>query len=282
LGTLEQKYPNLRHTSIEPDRKFMHGKKLAVSIGIKSAKHEHLVFTDADCSPVSKQWLRGLVGAYKPETEIVLAYGGYFPRKGFVDKIVRFETLFIGMQYLGFALIKHPYMGIGRNMSYKKSLFFSKKGFSNHYKLFSGDDDLFINEHATKGNTQVVLNPEGQTRSVAPDSFIAWVKQKRRHLTTWKYYKWIDKFILGTELASRMMFYFGLIAGFVIGGISILLGAAAVLRLLVQLIVIKLNMNKFGEKGFLLFVPIFDFIMPFVHFELNLLNLRNKRSSQWK
>lgn len=280
LASLELKYKNLRHTTIESDKKFRHGKKLAISIGIKSAKNEHIVFTDADCYPCSQNWLQEVMNAYSNEKSIVLAYGKYDKTKGFLNKIIRYDTLMVAMQYMGMAILGKPYMGVGRNMSYKKSLFFEGKGFSRHYHILSGDDDLFINEHATKQNTAVALNHESFTSSVPPKSLVQWVKQKKRHLSSSIFYKKSDKFLLGFEPFSKMFFYLAVIF-LAFTPLYIVAAAAYGFRFLLQLVVIKLGMNKFNEKGFLLMFPILDIFLPIFQLSLIFSNKINAKNRKW-
>ena len=277
LAEMELTHKNLRHTSIEIDRKFSHGKKLAVTVGLKSAKNEHVVLTDADCYPTSNQWLTNIMTAYTDGTQIVLGYGGYESRKGLLNKIIRFDTLNIAMQYLGWAKAGHPYMGVGRNMSYTRSIFFETNGFQSHYYLMSGDDDLFVNERATKRNTRIATTSESRTLSVPCDNFAQWVSQKKRHLSTWTHYRFGTKMILSYELLSRLLFYAVLILAIYPFGLYIEAAAAYGFRLLIQLLVYKLNMRKFGERGFLFLIPIFDIALPIMQTAFNILILRDKR-----
>ena len=83
----------------------------------------------------------------------MLGYGAYEHQKGFLNKIIRFETFIAALQYLSYALNKMAYMGVGRNLAYQKDLFYAFKGFQDHYKVISGDDDLFVNQAANKNNT---------------------------------------------------------------------------------------------------------------------------------
>lgn len=280
LAGLEQKYKNLRHTTIEPDRKFRHGKKLAISIGIKSAKYDYLIFTDADCCPVSKNWIQELVAGYDKTSEIVLGYGKYASAKGLVNRMVRFDTLMIGLQYLGFAILGKPYMGVGRNLSYKKQLYFEGSGFGSHYHILSGDDDLFINEHSSRKNTNVVLSKDSFTSSVPPLTFRQWVKQKKRHLSTGKYYKFSDKVVLVLEPLSKLLFYFGVI--YILFSPAYILGVAIYsIRLIIQMVIIKLGMNKLDEKGFLLLIPFLDIFIPVFQLSLIFSNKSNARNQKW-
>ena len=151
LREFEKKYKHLKVITVKEDKKHHHGKKFAVMVGIKGAKNEHLLFTDGDCKPVDNQWIKKMMRSFtSPNTEIVLGYSKYEKLPGFLNKLIRFDTFHIALQYLSFAKAGSPYMGVGRNLAYKKSLFFKHKGFATHYHIESGDDDLFINRQRPK------------------------------------------------------------------------------------------------------------------------------------
>lgn len=145
LTILEEKYPHLYHSFVPDSSRYISRKKLAVTLGIKASKYEWLVFTNANCMPQSNQWLRLMARNFTSRTQVVLGYSGYERGKGWLHKRVAFDNLFTSMRYLGFALAGSPYMGIGRNLAYRKELFYQQKGFSAHLNLQRGDDDLFIN-----------------------------------------------------------------------------------------------------------------------------------------
>ena len=266
IGKYIKQYPHLRTTTITENKKFSHGKKLALTIGIKAAKNEILVFTDSDCKPVSNQWLSKIQKNFTRQISIVLGYGGFFPKFSLLNNYIRYDTLIIALQYLSYKLAGFPYMGVGRNLAYRKSLFFEKKGFASHYHLLSGDDDLFVNENANKSNTEIEISKESHTRSVPAMSFRQWIKQKKRHFVTGKYYKKNHKLMLAFEQISRLFFYVtfallisnNILIGFVIG--------ALIFRMIIQLIILKNVMIRLNEKHLLLsslFYDIFSLIMNF-------------------
>ena len=146
LKDLARFNPKINLVNLTQSLNFFQGKKFPLSMGIKSAKHDLLILTDADCLPNSDQWIKEMVATYRKDTEIVVGYGPYFERKGLLNKLIRFDTLYIAMQYMSLALAKKPYMGVGRNLSYRKSTFMKNKGFTSHYNIPSGDDDLFISQ----------------------------------------------------------------------------------------------------------------------------------------
>lgn len=127
LGEYLKKYPNLKVSNIIKDPKFTHNKKFAQFIGIKAAKNEILLFTDADCKPESDNWLEKMVSRFDDRIDFVLGYGGYFSKPGLLNKYIRYDCVVIAMQYFGMALRGVPYMGVGRNLAYRRSLFFEKK-----------------------------------------------------------------------------------------------------------------------------------------------------------
>jgi len=146
-----------------------------------------------------------MAGNFNSKNEVVLGYGKYIKEKGILNSIVRYETVMTALQYFSYALMGMPYMGVGRNLAYKKSLFLKHKGFISHYNIASGDDDLFINKAAKKGNTQIETDPESFTLSEAKKTFREWWIQKRRHLTAGRYYKFQHKLLLGLYSFSLIL-----------------------------------------------------------------------------
>lgn len=283
VGDFLKKYPNLRISEITRDPKFTHNKKFAQFIGIKAAKNEILLFTDADCYPVSDKWIQTMVSHFGDKTDFVLGYGGYDSHKGLLNKYIRYDSMSIAMQYAGMAIRRLPYMGVGRNLAYRRSMFFKNKGFGTHAQLVSGDDDLFVNSHARWNNTVVEINKEAHTRSVPPVNFGELFRQKRRHLTTADYYKLRDKLILITEPASRLLFYLSFIV--LASELFLLPVVLAVfgIRLVVQIIVFALACRKFNEPHLLVYSIIFDIFSPFLNALFYTEKYRQgKRINQWK
>ncbi len=258
------KYSHLKISTIKKDEKFTHGKKLALTIGIKAAKNDILVFTDADCYPVSESWLKEMVQPYSNHNiEIVLGYGGYICSKSFLNKIIRFDALFIAMQYLSFAKAGIAYMGVGRNLSYRKSLFIKNKGFAHHSGLLSGDDDLFVNETATKSNVAVVTHVH--TRSIPRKTFKSWILQKKRHQSTFSHYKNKHKLLIILEPLSRWLFY-GFIPILLLNNILLwpIIISIFTVRLVIQILTFYFSTKTLKEKDLLLISPLFDVIWLFI------------------
>jgi glycosyltransferase involved in cell wall biosynthesis len=247
LEEFKKTFKGLQIVNLEHEAKGIPGKKYPLSIGIKEADHEILLLTDADCVPASEHWLYKMQNAYEPGIEVVLGYGAYNKKPGLLNKLIRFETYHTALQYLSYALAGVPYMGVGRNLSYKRELFINNKGFSSINHLPGGDDDLFINKVAHKGNTTVMLDPEAFTLSEAKKSFGDWFRQKQRHYSTGKFYKGKIKFLLGTYSLSLFLYYPLFIAALLFADWRIVLGIFG-LRFISQGIIQYKTMQKLGEK----------------------------------
>jgi hypothetical protein len=250
-------------------------------LGIKSAKNDVVLLTDADCIPSSPNWIREMAGNFDSKTEIVLGYGPYEKKNNLLNMIIRYETIMTAIQYFSYTLAGMPYMGVGRNLAYTKSLFIKNKGFISHYTISSGDDDLFINKSATNRNTSIEIHPDSYTVSPAKNIFRDWWYQKRRHLSTGYYYKPKHKFILGTYSGSLMLMYL-LFVTLLLGKfyVYIVLAIFAV-RLISKLIIFKKSMQRLNENKLLLISPLFElFLLGF--FPLILLANLVIKQSKWK
>lgn len=262
-------FPNLRKANIKEDPYYKHGKKFAVLVGIKAAKHNRLVFTDADCYPASDQWLKEMALGFSVEREIVLGYGAYEKRKGLLNKLIRFDAFLIAVQYLAAATKNKPYMGVGRNLAYSKELFFNEKGFSKHYHIKSGDDDLFVNQASTASNVNICLNKEGITYSRAKRTFRQWRLQKARHLTTAPLYSSASKSRITFSYLAQYYFYLSLVGLAFSWQTLLLIPILLVLKSLVQVLILNKTCSKLSERdllsGSFLYELILLFIYPIFH-----------------
>jgi glycosyltransferase involved in cell wall biosynthesis len=246
LQELKKTFKSLNVVELTQEAMHISGKKYPLSIGIREAEYELLLLTDADCVPASEHWIQKMQDGYDPQTEIVLGYGAYHKKSGLLNKLIRFETFHTALQYLSYALAGLPYMGVGRNLSYRKDVFLKNKGFSSINHIPSGDDDLFINKVATNKNTAVVIDPDAVTRSIPKTTWKSWLRQKARHYTTAKYYKPKHKFLLGLYFSTQFLYYPLLAATLLFYDWRYTLAVFGV-RLLLQAFVLWKSMKKMGE-----------------------------------
>lgn len=282
LEDFKRQYAHLNVVDIKEHIKLKNSKKFALTLGIKAAKHELLIMTDADCMPNSSNWLKEMAGAYSEDKEIVLGYSPYFPQKGFLNKLIRFETAHTAMSYLSYALKRNAYMGVGRNLSYLKSLFFKGKGFNAHMHIKSGDDDLFVNQNATRQNVNIAIHPDAHVYSNPKETWKSYYKQKARHSGASVVYKKSHQRMLGTQLITAFLFYVMLIVCIACYPSLWFVGVGMfLLRYLCQLITFSSIYKKLTVKDLLAWLLILD-VFYYFYICLNGLFNRKKKQQSWK
>lgn len=278
----EKKYSNVRVVKVKNNEAFWGNKKYALTLGIKSAKNEYLLFTDADCYPTSKEWISAMSSQFTMQKTIVLGYGGYEKiANSFLNKLIRFETLLTAMQYFSWAKAGQPYMGVGRNLAYKKEEFYNVNGFINHIQIRSGDDDLFINEAATGKNTTISHTPESFTYSKPKTTYKDWLTQKRRHVSTASSYDKLDKLQLGLFYCSQLLFFLlaVLLLSFKFRWILIL--SLIVVRYLAVWIVVGFSAGKLKENDLKYWFPVVELVLISTQFNIFIMNTFSK-PVHWK
>jgi glycosyltransferase involved in cell wall biosynthesis len=276
----QRSFKHLRLVELTQEAKMIPGKKFPLSMGIKASKYEIVLLTDADCVPASEFWIDKIQETYGDDTEIVLGYGAYHKKSGLLNKLIRWETFHTALQYLSYSLAGLTYMGVGRNLSYKKTIFYRHKGFSAHNHVTSGDDDLFIRTAATKTNTRINIDADTFTLSEPARSFGEWVRQKNRHFSTGKYYKFIHKFFLGMYAFTHFFFYPLFITSMIFYNWQWALIVFGI-RFLLQVIVYYPSMKKLKELDLFPFFLFFDIWMFFYYFIFSF-SVVGKGRKSWK
>ena len=255
------------------------GKKFALTLGIKTAKNEHLLLTDADCIPYSENWVQNMSSNFN-NSNIVLGYGSHKKEKGLLNKIIRFDTFTIAQQYLSFALADQTYMAVGRNLAYKKSLFFKNKGFASHIHITSGDDDLFIQEIAKKNSVTIEISEEAHTNSEAMNSWKDWTYQKRRHISTAPLYKIKFKLLLSLYPLSQLLFFLSIILLFILKSEIIYTIILLATKLIFSYVINYNTMNKLKTNDLYWMHPLYELLHLFIQVNFVLLNLF-KKPEKW-
>ncbi len=264
LEEYQRTFKQLKIVELKQEARFIPGKKFPLSVGIKTAKYEIVLLTDADCVPASENWVEKMQEHFHDDVEIVLGYSPFQKKKGLLNKLIRWESFHTALQYLSYAKCGLTYMGVGRNLSYKRDAFFRHKGFSAFNHLPGGDDDLFINKAATRNNVAIAIEPETFTITKPPLTWNQWRKQKARHYTTAKFYKRIHKFLLGLYALSHFAFYPLLVLCFFFFDWRIV-GGVFLLRLITQYLIIYKSASRLQEKDLAAYTFFFDLWMFFYY-----------------
>jgi glycosyltransferase involved in cell wall biosynthesis len=282
MESFSARYKNIRIVNVKNVEAFWGNKKYALTLGIKVAKYEYLLFTDADCRPVSEHWINEMSSQFNETKTIVLGYGAYNKiKKSILNKLIRYETLLTAMYYFSFAKIGLPYMGVGRNLAYKKSEFFNNNGFMSHIKIRSGDDDLFINQIATAQNTSICATKNSFTQSLPKTNFKEWLNQKRRHISTAKHYKVKHKILLSLLYITQLLFWVLASILFVFSFKWHIVLALFSSKLLIDYIILGFSAKKLNETDTILLLPFLQLFLLFIQLTIFISNLFLK-PSHWK
>jgi biofilm PGA synthesis N-glycosyltransferase PgaC len=281
LEDMERRYPNLKVVTITEHDRFKTGKKFALTLGIKASKNECLLFTDADCKPASPNWITRMAANFGSGAQIVLGYSPYYKTRGFLNWFTRYESVKASTNYLSYALNGNAYMGVGRNLAYTKTLFFSAKGFASHMHVISGDDDLFVNQHATADNTAIEIHPETFVYTAAKSTLPSWYRQKKRHAGVGKLYKAKHRKMLIFDGVSGFLFYTLLILCLVCKFEPLLALGLLLFRLIIQLLIYNKVFKKLDGKDLIWYLPFFDIVYYMYLIGFGLVGLLLK-TTQWK
>lgn len=278
LKALHIQFPNMHIINLDEEKQNMQGKKFALTLGIKAAKYDTILLTDADCMPLDNTWITRMTADLEEPKQLVIGFSPYKRYPGWLNKIIRFDTMIIGLQYLSQAKLGTPYMGVGRNLAYNRALFFSVGGFKSHYSIASGDDDLFVNQVGNKRNTAVQFVPESQTTSEPKKNWKDWFIQKRRHFSTAPYYKSSDKNFLGLWPFSFLFMFVGFAGSMVLKNGMFVVGGMLLVRYIVQLATLHGSAKRLGlSKDIVWLSPFLEIHLHFLNAGLYLTNLLRKQ-----
>ena len=284
LKAAEHKYPQLYHTFIPAGADEVNEKKLAITLGVKAANNDIILFTESYCRPVSKNWILEFGKEFTKGKDIILGYSRVaFTTKVGLRNFIQYDNLIHHLKFLSLAIGGNPFMGIGRNMAYRKELFFKNKGLSSVLGIDGGEDDLYINRISNKKNTGVVLSKDSITETDSIDSFSTWRSIKSKYLYTKQFYKGMANLILGFETFTKQSFYLILLisivcsvyfSNYLLLGFSLLL---FIMRFITQLLIINKNSVYFDSKKININLLFFELIQPLSNFRFRkYANRRNK------
>ena len=262
LAQQSYKQQQLKVVDIHSKPKGVNGKKYGITQGIKTAQYEIILLTDADCYPVNNLWIQQMAKDFIDGTEIILGFSQYEKTNHLLNSFIRFETLYTGLQYISMALAGKPYMGVGRNLAYKRSFFLERKGFEKHLHITGGDDDLFVNHNANAQNSKVAIGSNSLIKSIPKSNYSDFFKQKKRHLSVGKYYKLNDKINLGLLSLSHIFFWvtFVILVGF--GKELLVIGFVLLFKAFLLYLVFIPSSIKLGDKIDGWNLLILDFLYP--------------------
>ena len=281
LDSYSKRYPNLHITFVPVEAKVLSSKKLALTLGVKAARYDYLLLTDADCRPASRQWISRMMQGFAEGKEVVLGFGAYFNEKSVLNRLIQYETLTTGLQYMGMAAAGHPYMGVGRNLAYTKEVFKKSNGFVGFTQEKAGDDDLFVNRVARRSNTAVVYGRDSLTWSVPEHTWFEWWQQRKRHLSVAPRYRFLSRMHIGFEPLTRLLWYATVLLTLVFASpvVQLIAGSAFLLRWIMQWTVLNISAKRIGTPGIGAELMLWDWLYPLL--TLWIMTLPKQKNRYW-
>lgn len=287
VSLLKNKHPHLYQTYVPEGARNVSRKKLALTVGIKAAKNDIILLTDANCRPQSNRWIESICRNFTPGTDVVLGYAFFQTKHKYIGLYMNWDGLYQSMRYLSFAILRWPYRGVGSNLAYRKKKFFEAKGFSKHLNLHFGDDDLFINEITNHKNTRVEISPESQIMIATEYPGDEWREKKLQHDFTRKFIKSPAKNVFRIEMYSRFLFFAALVALCCLFCQNLFILILAVLlwliRYVVQIVVLQKNKRLLSAFTAIPSYPLYDLLEPVINVQYKIMGwITRKKNYTWR
>jgi glycosyltransferase involved in cell wall biosynthesis len=255
----EKEFKNIKVVKVANNEAFWGNKKFAMTLGIKAASYEYLVFIAPNSRPSSKFWLSEMGANFSTQKTIVLGYGALEKVKhSFVNKIIRFDAFLNASHYFGWAILGKPYTGNGRNLAYKKAEFFKVRGYNDHMKIRSGEDVLFVNQAANASNTQVSFSKNSFTYTEPKKTFKDWFAQKKRQVALTKHFKIFDRFQIAFFFISNLFFYGLAISLLLLHSEWQIIALIIVARFILLWGILGFAARKLNEKDVVIWYPLLE------------------------
>jgi len=278
----EKQYRNIRLVKVENNEAFWGNKKYALTLGMKAAGKDYLLFTDANCYPTAPDWITHMASQFTMSKTIVLGYSAYEKVKGsFLNKIIRFDAVHGATQRFAWAALGRPFTADGRNLAYKKDEFFKRNGYINHMNIRTGEDALFVNDAATKKNTTLCYTPESFTYTKARKTFKSWAKDKRKAAFTASFFKPFDRIQLKTFIFLQAAFFILLIVLLVLQFNWMYIAPAVMVRYMAGWVTMAQSAKRLNEKDAAYWYPVMEIILIFTQLYVYIANFTSK-PVHWK
>lgn len=279
LEELSRRYENLSIVELTQKLNWFSGRKFPLSLGIKSAQNDLILLSEPSCRPENNYWIGEMVSAYSPNTEMVLGFSSFATKSG-INKWLRFTAFYDALFYLSTALLGIPFKGIGRNLSYTRNLFYRNKGFSSHYVISYGDDEIFVNKTATKKNTKVKISTNARVIQIKKLSFLEWLATENIRLRIRRFFNPGDRILIRGFSLTSFLFYTLFVTNLIFQAPWMVVIAIFALRLISQMIIFGFAQKRLQEKNLLLLSPIFEILLILIDF-LIWISLFFKRNKKW-
>ncbi|CAM1358629.1 Glycosyl transferase family 2 [Tenacibaculum sediminilitoris] len=280
IETLQKKHSNIKVVNVENTEAFWGNKKYALTLGVKAATHEHLLFTEINSKALSKNWIHEIASNFSQENTIVIGYQKLKRKKNsFSNLLIRFNHLLRTIQSLSFVKFRNPYNATNHNFAYTKSVFFKVNGYINHLNTFIGEADLFLKDAATTNNTTYSIKLDSFVVSNKHLSFKEWFYSQKQTSILFSLYKLKPRFFLRLFTLTKLLFYLLAIYTTILNWKLSL--PFIISYFLIQYVVLGKSASKLHEKNIILLLPFLDICLVLLQISIFISNQISK-PTHWK
>lgn len=277
MEAFAEKHTNIKIVKVDNVEAFWGNRKFALTLGIKAAKYEHLLFTSIQCQPKSNEWIASMSAQFSKEKTIVIGHSNFEKIKNSpLNTFYRFEKVLNSISTFGWTKFGWTYQGDGKNLAYSRSEFFKTRGFTDHMKIRLGEDILFINQATDSKNTTIAFESDSNIILPNPKRFSVWFNEKRRVQAAYLHIKLRDQWQLKLHNFSQILFLFlSIVMVLVYPDWEYVVGLI-VLRYLVSWTVFGLCSNKLSEKELIIWFPFLEIGTIFIRLNMIFTNFFSK------
>lgn len=253
-----QKYPILRLTTITPDKKFQHTKKFAVNVGLKAAKNDIVIFTDANCYPCSKNWIDNIQAGFVDGVDVVISYANFVSDNSLLGKFIIYDKLCNFLRFSSFACFDKAIRGDFLNLAFRRDVFISSNSYRGDALSEEGIDVLPIIKLKKSKNISIIINKTSKIYVDYIDIKKEWMYYKLLYFKSMKYYSPFLKLLINIIPSVILITNLVLLITFINTDYVMLLSILVSLYFVSMYVYKIICLRFFDIKGINFLIPIFE------------------------
>lgn len=197
------RYPNCSFSQIGNKVRSISHRKLALLLGVKRAKGDYILTTNAHCMPAGPNWIGCMVRQFVDDNvEAIIGPVSYSEKSG---AFYRFDVFNRMRQLFGLTLMCKPYAAWSQNMAFRKDTFwrYENKEALKYLNLAPGEDDIFVSSIAKSVNVKVECSAEAMMTECEHPIRPFWSIDRVTRAFTSRYCKKLPRVLNAIDVISR-------------------------------------------------------------------------------
>ncbi len=280
LKELKMRYANLKTTQIIQETDFPNA--LAITVGIRAASKEWLIFLTPLCRVSGSDWLKSYAQQFTPKKDAIVGYVNYSKAKGSSKRTFRYEN-FYSFLLFGTARALGLQMPISENnMAYRRETFLQMKGFAAVLDSPFSENELFLNKIAGRKNSAFQFNPSSSVHYIGEADWIDAVNFKKKQLLIKRKFSFGQRFFLSFNAFSRLVIDVLVIVLAILSPWRFWVAGAWTFVLILETIWLAVATKRLGERNMLPGLLFYNAMSPFINGSYVVNQLFTGQKRKWK